>query len=236
MIIQILLRLLSTPKPTMNAQLFPGDRLDKMRFWYKILRPDCCRRLILNHKSHYNILLRIQIDIRNAAEAVLMQKQREEAQGVSVKVWALGGMSGWHPVLPPALQLTTLSHPQRCDCCWADVQRRDIIQIISHFLTPRDLSVRNESFNFHVPIHHNSKFCLWTSSQDDSLEGRLVGICRPWLMMVTPGPGCRHLLSQSESRAGVRLTNERPASACSGPSSQGEETAVSSVVVQCFSG
>ena len=107
MIIQILLRLLSTPKPTMNAQLFPADRLDKMRIWDKILRPDCCRRLILNHKSHYNILLRIQIDIRNAAEAVLMQKQREEAQGVSVKVWALGGMSGWHPVLPPALQLTT---------------------------------------------------------------------------------------------------------------------------------
>ena len=62
------------------------------------------------------------------------------------------------------------------------------------------LSVRNESFNFHVPIHHNSKFCLWTSSQDDSLEGRLVGICRPWLMTVTPGPGCRHPLSQSESR------------------------------------
>ena len=140
MIIQILLRLLSTPKPTMNAQLFPADRLDKMRIWDKILRPDCCRRLILNHKSHYNILLRIQIDIRNAAEAVLMQKQREEAQGVSVNVWALGGMSGWHPVLPPALQLTT-SPTHNCDCCWADVQRRDIIGIISHFLTPRDPDV-----------------------------------------------------------------------------------------------
>ena len=85
MIIQILLRLLSTPKPTMNAQLFPSDGLDKMRLWNKILRPDCCRRLILNHKSHYNILLRIQIDIRNAAEAVLMQKQRA-GRGLRVSV------------------------------------------------------------------------------------------------------------------------------------------------------
>lgn len=96
--------------------------------------------------------------------------------------------------------------------------------------------IRNKNFNFHVPIHHNSIFCLWTSSQDDSLEGRLVGFCRPGLMTVTLGPGCRHLLSQSELCVGVRLTNQRPAWACPGPSSQGEETAVSSVVVQCFSG
>ena len=225
MIIQILLRLLSTPKPTMNAQLFPGDRLDKMRIWDKILRPDCCRRLILNHKSHYNILLRIQIDIRNAAEAVLMQKQREEAQGVSVKVWSLGGMSGWHPVLPPALQLTTSPTHNVVTVTWLMFKGEISLGWSLIFLRPEMcLSVRNESFNFRVP------------SQDDSLEGRLVGICRPWLMTVTPGPGCRHSLSQSESRAGVRLTNERPASACSGPSSQGEETAVSSVVVQCFSG
>ena len=94
------------------------------------------------------------------------------------------------------------------------------------------LSARNESFNFRVLIHHNSIFCHWTSSQD-SLGGRLVGFCRPGLMTVTPGPDCRH---QSETRVGASLTNERPEMACPGPSSQGEETAVSSVVVQCFSG
>ena len=97
------------------------------------------------------------------------------------------------------------------------------------------LSARNESFNFHVLIHHNSIFCHWTSSQD-SLGGRLVGFCRPGLMTVTPGPDCRHPLSQSETHVGVSLTNERAALACPVPSSQGEETAVSSVVVQCFGG
>ena len=140
MIIQILLRLLSTPKPTMNAQLFPSDSLDKMRLW-KILRPDCCRRLILNHKSHYNILLRIQIDIRNAAEAVIMQKQREGAQ---VSVSRSGLWVGCRDDTQCYRQLCSslhLPHPQRCDCCWADVQRRDIIRIISHFLTPRDPDV-----------------------------------------------------------------------------------------------
>ena len=182
---------------------------------------------------------RIQIVIRNAAEAVLMQKQREEAHGVGVKVWSLGGMMGWHPVLPPALQPSSLhlSPPTtlRLLLGWCSTVRyRSLIFVFPKILMC--LSIRNKNFNFHVPIHHNSIFCLWTSSQDDSLEGRLVGFCRPGLMTVTPGPGCRHLLSQSESRVGVRLTNQRQAPACPGPSSQGEETAVSSVVVQCFSG
>ena len=146
---------------------------------------------------------------------------------------------GWHPVLPPACSSLLLSPPTHHAVIVTRLMFKGKISswwslmLCAQILV--GLSARNESFNFRVLIHHNSIFCHWTSSQD-SLWGRLVGFCRPGLMTVTPGPDCRHPLSQSETHVVVSLTNERAALACPVPSSQGEETAGSSVVVQCFGG